>query len=79
MNTDNGSCVIRVYDDPEISSLALEDNLIIDRVNIGLELNPDGSANTTWIKERVKDKVFYNRNYKPITYSNTISFNVIGD
>ena len=52
INTEDTSCIVTVYDDGK---------LIIDRSNIGLELNPDGTANTQWISERLKNYVFGKR------------------
>ena len=30
---------------------------ILDTKNIGLELNPDGTANTSWIKESIRTRI----------------------
>ena len=47
-NTDNKTCVVSIYDGVD---------LIVQNVNIGLELNPDGTANTQWIKANIKSMV----------------------
>ena len=52
IDTDKRSCIVTVYD---------EDILIIDRKNIGLDLNPDGTANTQSIIQKLKDYVFNTR------------------
>ena len=52
-NIPNRECVVRVTDGSDV---------IIDNKNIGLdELNPDGTANTTWIKSKVRDLAFSKR------------------
>ena len=48
-------CVVTITDD------GVE---IITSQNIELELNPDGTANTSWIKERVKQRVAQDRALK---------------
>jgi len=37
---------------------------VVTSQNIGLELNPDETANTVWIKERVKQRVAQYRSLK---------------
>ena len=52
INTFKHTCIVTLYDD---------DKLIIDRKNIGLDLNPDGTANTQNIIQRIKEHVFGSR------------------
>jgi hypothetical protein len=40
------------------------DNFIVDSVNIGLELNSDGTANTLWIKDNIRTRISYYLHYK---------------
>jgi hypothetical protein len=53
-DTDRKECVIEIYDNNEI----------VSRGNIGLELNPDGSANTVWIIDTAKEIVLNRRKAK---------------
>lgn len=52
INTIDSSCIVTVYDDGK---------LIIDRKNIGIEVNPDGTANTQSVVERLRRFVFGKR------------------
>ena len=42
------TCVVTIKDG---------ENVVVDNANIGLQLNPDGTANTTWIQKVAKTKV----------------------
>ena len=52
INTFSKVCIVTLYDG---------DVLIIDRKNIGLELNPDGTANTQSVIQKIKNHVFSSR------------------
>lgn len=49
IDTEKEVCVVKIQDGAE---------LIVDTLNIGLELNQDGTANMEWIKNKAKDLVF---------------------
>jgi hypothetical protein len=71
-DTDRKECIIEIYDNNEI----------ISRGNIGLELNPDGTANTVWIVDIAKDIVLNRRKAKAEQASIdkiTSTINSIGD
>ena len=63
MNLTKKQCVVSIKDGGA--------PIIGDKFNIGLELNPDGTANTGYIKERVKLLVAMTR------YSNTANSVVV--
>jgi len=48
-------CVVTIKDNDEI---------ILDKKNIGLELSPDGSANTVWVQDKISKKVSEHRKNK---------------
>lgn len=48
VDTETRSCVVTIKDG---------DEFILERKNIGLELNEDGSANTVWIKSKISSRV----------------------
>jgi hypothetical protein len=52
MNTEQRVCQVKIHDGSE---------LIVNCKNIGLELNQDGTADMTWIKNKAKEIVFGNR------------------
>ena len=56
INTSERSCIITLYD--------TEGDLIYDHVNIGLVLNPDGTANTQSIETQIKKHVSINQELK---------------
>lgn len=45
ISTSNKTCVVSIKD---------HSDYVIENVNIGLELNPDNTANTTWIRNKIK-------------------------
>ena len=47
INTSKEQCIVTIMDRES-------DTYILDNKNIGLVLNPDGEANTAWIKEKVE-------------------------
>ena len=51
INIPNRECIVRITDG---------DTVVVDGSNIGLELNPNGTANTEWIMEDARNRVFYN-------------------
>jgi hypothetical protein len=51
-NLDNRVCVVEITDDGSV----------LAKGNIGLELNPDGTANTNWIIHTTKEIVLTRRN-----------------
>ena len=48
INTLEKTCVISIYDG---------DSVIVDNNNMHLELNSDNTANTIWLKQKIKNKV----------------------
>ena len=50
VNTYNRSCIITLYD--------CEGDLVFDHVNIGIELNTDGTANGKIMESKIKEHVF---------------------
>ena len=51
IDTFHKNCILTIYDD---------DELIISG-GIGIDLNPDGTANTAGIVQKIKDYIFDNR------------------
>ena len=52
IDTEKRVCIIKLQDGSE---------LIVDTLNIGLELNQDGTADLAWIKNKAKELVFGHR------------------
>jgi hypothetical protein len=52
MNTEQKVCQVKIHDGIK---------LIVNCKNIGLELNQDGTADMTWIKNKAKEFVFGQR------------------
>ncbi len=52
IDTEKEVCIVKIQDGAE---------LIVDTLNIGLELNQDGTADMAWIKNKAKDLVFGHR------------------
>jgi hypothetical protein len=55
IDTENQSCIITIKDGDEI---------VLEKKNIGLELNPDGTANAAWIKSKISSRVSSHRKDK---------------
>jgi hypothetical protein len=55
MNTNDKTCIVTIKDG---------DTFIVDYVNIGLELNSDGTANTLWVKDNIRTRISYYLHYK---------------
>ena len=51
------TCVVTIKDDNVI---------VLDKKNIGLEFNPDGTANTAWIIDAAKEVVLGRRKAKSV-------------
>ena len=51
INIDNRECVVKIFDN----------DVVVAAGNIGLQVNPDNTANTLWIKDCVRDIVFSRR------------------
>jgi len=45
ISTSKKTCVVSIKDNSDY---------VIENVNIGLELNPDNTANTVWIRNKIK-------------------------
>lgn len=58
INTHTKNCIVTVFDG---------DDVVLNHINIGLELNEDGTANTTWIRENIKTRVSQYRSEKKIS------------
>lgn len=56
INTLTRSCIVTLYD--------CEGDLIFDHVNIGLELNPDGTINTQAMEDKLKNHVHVTQEHK---------------
>jgi hypothetical protein len=52
IDTEKRNCIVKIHDGGE---------LIIDNLNVGLELNQDGTADMAWIKNKTKEIVFSHR------------------
>jgi len=48
ISTKNKVCVVSIKENSQI---------FLDSSNIGLELNPDGTANTVWIQNEIKKQI----------------------
>ena len=48
IDTTRKRCIVTIMDGSEY---------ILDAKNIGIELSPDGTANTSWIKENIKIRI----------------------
>ena len=55
IDTVHKECIVTLVDDGKT---------LLNAVNIGLELNPDGTANTQFIKDRLRSCVFAHRLHK---------------
>ncbi|HIB85249.1 MAG TPA: hypothetical protein EYO59_11830 [Chromatiaceae bacterium] len=70
IDTETQSCVITIKDG---------DELVLERKNIGLELNPDGTANTAWIKDKISSRISSHRRDKVRKKNASISVGGIGE
>ena len=59
IDTVHKTCIVTLIDDGKT---------LLNGVNIGLELNPDGTANTQFIKDRLRGYVFVHRLHKITDY-----------
>ena len=65
INTEGKTCVVTIIDN---------NNIILDKKNIGLSLNPDGTADNNWINERIKTIVSEHR----LTNNYTLDIDTVG-
>lgn len=67
INTDENVCFVTIKDGDEI---------IINNKNIGLLLNEDGTANTTWIQNKISSYVIEHRRDKLRKSNEVISVSI---
>ena len=67
IDTRHQQCIVTIKNEEGVVSL--------DTVNIGLELNPDGTANNVWINEKIKD--YLNMHIEPTRRKVKISSEIV--
>ncbi len=69
MNANAHICIITIRDG---------NDLVVDNSDIGLEVNPDGTANSAWIREKISSYVSGHRKAKAMEHNSKISV-LVGD
>jgi hypothetical protein len=70
MNANSNICVITIWDGNE---------LVVDNSNIGMEPNEDGSANTTWLRNKISMYIMGHRRSKERKLNSKIPVAIRGE